>query len=74
MDKTIVVTADRETQIARLKQRNGLEGTEAMRRIKSQMPLAKKVARADYVLDGTMKKPLLSKVAAKTFHQLRLLA
>jgi dephospho-CoA kinase len=74
VDTTIVVIADRETQIARLRKRNGLTRTEALRRINSQMPLAKKVARADYVLDGTMKKPLLSKVAASTFHQLHRLA
>jgi dephospho-CoA kinase len=74
VDKTVVVTADRETQIARLKKRNGLTRAEALRRINSQMPLAKKIARADYVLDGTMKKPLLSKVAASTFHQLHRLA
>jgi dephospho-CoA kinase len=74
VDKTIVVTADRETQIARLRKRNGLTRAEALRRIKSQMPLAIKVVRADYVLDGTMKKHLLSKLAAKTFHQLHLLA
>lgn len=71
VDKTIVVTADRETQIARLRKRNGLTRTEAIRRINSQLPLAKKVARADYVLDGTMKKPLLSKVTATLFHQLQ---
>ena len=74
VNKTIVVTADQETQIARLRTRNGFTRTEAIRRIKSQLPLAKKVARADYVLDGTMKRPLLSKVAAKTFQQLYLLA
>jgi dephospho-CoA kinase len=74
VDKIIVVTADRETQIARLKKRNGLSRAEALRRIKSQMPLAKKVARSDYVLDGTMKRHLLSKLAGKTFHQLRTLA
>ncbi|MBM4128383.1 MAG: dephospho-CoA kinase [Nitrospira sp.] len=74
VDKTIVVTADRETQIARLKKRNGFSRAEALRRIRSQMSLMKKVSRADYVLDGTTTKPLLSKLAAKTFHQLRLLA
>jgi len=73
VDKTIVVTADRETQIARLRKRNGLTRTEAIRRINSQLPLAKKVARADYVLDGTMRKPLLSKMTAALFHQLQLL-
>lgn len=56
VDITIVVTADRETQIARLKKRNGLSRAEALRRIKSQMPLAKKHRLADYVLDGTSKR------------------
>ena len=53
VDKIVVVTADRETQIARLKRRNGLTRTEALRRIKHQMPLSQKVPRADVVLDGT---------------------
>lgn len=74
VDKTIVVTADRETQIARLRRRNGLSRAEALRRIRSQMPLADKVVWADYVFDGTMKKHLLSKLAAKTFQQLHRLA
>lgn len=59
VDKIIVVTADRETQIARLKKRNGLTRIEAIRRIKSQMPLAKKNKLADYVLDGTMRRSQL---------------
>ena len=53
VDKIVVVTADRETQIARLKRRNGLTRAEALRRIKHQMPLTHKVRRADVVLDGT---------------------
>jgi len=53
VDKTVVVTTDRETQIARLKKRNGLTRSEALRRIKSQMPLTLKRRHADYVLDGT---------------------
>ena len=53
-DKIIVVTADRETQVARLRKRNGLTRTAALQRIRSQMPLSKKVQRADYVLDGTL--------------------
>jgi dephospho-CoA kinase len=54
MDRTIVVAADRRTQIARLQTRNGLTRAEALRRIRSQMPLAKKINLADYVLDGTL--------------------
>jgi len=53
---TIVVTADRETQIARLNKRNGLSRAEALRRIKSQMPLAQKRRLADHVIDGTSKR------------------
>jgi len=55
VDKIIVVTADRKTQIARLKKRNRLTRAEAVRRIRSQMPLTKKVRLADFVLRGTLK-------------------
>ncbi len=61
VDTTIVVTADRETQIARLKTRNGLSRAEALRRIKSQMPLTEKRRRADFTLDGTLPLPQLKK-------------
>lgn len=54
MDKLIVVSADRETQIKRLRNRNHLTRVEAIRRIQSQMPLANKIKLADYVIDGTL--------------------
>ena len=54
VDKTLVVTADRKTQIARLKKRNGLSRAEAIRRIRTQMPLSKKIRLADIVIDGTV--------------------
>ena len=53
VDRTIVVTANRETQIARLKKRDGLSRTDAIRRIKSQMPLQNKCLLADVQIDGT---------------------
>lgn len=62
VDRTIVVTADRETQIARLLKRNGFTRAEALRRLRTQMPLREKVKRADYVLDGSL--PLLRLRAA----------
>ncbi len=74
VDKVIVVTADRETQIARLKQRNGLSRAEAIRRIRSQMPLAKKIQRADHVLSGTLPRPSLRRHVGQLLKQLRLLA
>jgi dephospho-CoA kinase len=73
VDKIIVVTADRETQIARLKQRNGLSRAEAIRRIRSQMPLAKKIHRADHVLSGTLPRPSLHRHVGQLLKQLRLL-
>jgi dephospho-CoA kinase len=73
VDKTIVVTADRKTQIARLKKRNGLSGAEAIRRIRSQMPLAKKIQRADHVLIGTLPRPSLRRQVGQLLKSLRLL-
>ena len=72
--QTIVVITDRETQIARLKKRNGLSRAEAIRRINSQMPLAKKRRRADYVLDGTAPRKTLIKQASHLFKKLQTLS
>jgi dephospho-CoA kinase len=74
VDKILVVTADRETQLVRLKKRNGLSRAEALRRIRSQMPLAKKIQRADHVLNGTLPRPSLRKRVGQLFRSLRLLA
>jgi len=73
VDNIIVVTADRETQIARLKKRNGLTRTEAIHRINSQMPLEKKIQRADHVLNGTLSRHLLRKQVGELSKSLRLL-
>jgi dephospho-CoA kinase len=74
VDKIIVVTADRNTQVARLKKRNGHSRTEALRRISSQMPLSKKIRQADYVLNGTLPRPSLRKQIGQLFKSLRLFA
>ncbi|MEW6542247.1 MAG: dephospho-CoA kinase [Nitrospirota bacterium] len=68
MDKTVVVTADRATQLARLTKRNGFTRAEALRRLRAQMPLAKKIRLADYVLDGTLPLPQL-RAAVHTLFQ-----
>ena len=73
VDKIIVVTADRETQIARLRKRNGLTRAEAIRRINSQMPLAKKIHQADHVLNGTLPRPSLHKQVGRLSKSLRLI-
>jgi dephospho-CoA kinase len=71
VDKIIVVTADRETQIARLKRRNGLTRAEALRRIKQQMALARKARRADVVLDGTDDRAAMKKQVRRLINRLR---
>ena len=74
VDKVIVVTADRETQITRLKKRNGWTRAEAIRRIRSQWALRKKAAAADYVLDGTTPRPRLLPQVKSLYRELARLA
>ena len=47
-----VVSCDRERQIARLQQRNGLTPEQALARINNQLPLSQKVALADVVINN----------------------
>lgn len=49
----VVVWLDRETQAARLMQRDGLPEEQAQNRIKSQLPLDLKRERADIVIDNS---------------------
>lgn len=71
VDTIIVVTADRETQIARIKHRDGMTRAEALRRIKNQMPLAQKVRGAHIVLDGTRAKTLVRKDVRRLMQSFR---
>ncbi|MCP9471962.1 MAG: dephospho-CoA kinase [Nitrospira sp.] len=71
VDHIIVVSADRDIQIARLQNRDGLSRADAIRRIKSQMPLAKKRRLADFVLDGTMSKHALFRRVKTLFQRFR---
>ncbi|WEV38211.1 dephospho-CoA kinase [Lactobacillus sp. ESL0680] len=52
-DKTLLITVPEEMQIKRLMARDGLTRKAALNRINSQMPLAKKVKLADYVITNT---------------------
>jgi len=57
----IVVSCPQDTQIQRLMSRNSLTREQAMSRINAQMPVAEKVARADYVVDtsGSIEQSIL---------------
>ena len=72
VDQIIVVVADRETQIARLQRRNHLTRAEALRRIRSQLPLVQKSKQADYVLEGTLPLPKLKRAVKQVYARLRL--
>jgi dephospho-CoA kinase len=51
-DCLIVVTAEPETQIDRLQQRDGMTRQEAQSRLDAQLPLEEKVEVADYLIDN----------------------
>ena len=74
MDRVIVVTADRETQIARLQYRNHLTRIEALRRIRAQTPLARKIKLADFVVTGTLPSEQLRREVARIYTELRRIA
>ena len=71
MDRLIVVTADRRTQIARLQRRNHLSRAEALRRVQSQLPLAKKRRMANYVIDGTLARRTLAARVKQIYRELK---
>ena len=52
MDRLIVVATDEDTQIARLMAREGIDHDEALRKVRSQMPVAEKAKLADYVIEN----------------------
>jgi dephospho-CoA kinase len=52
-DAIIVVWVDRETQIKRIMQRDGLSRGQAIIRIESQMSLDEKADKTEYVIDNT---------------------
>ncbi|HEU4685169.1 MAG TPA: dephospho-CoA kinase [Nitrospira sp.] len=74
VDHIIVVTGDRATQLSRLMRRNRLTKSEALRRIRSQLPLAAKMAKADTVLNGTAPRRELARRVRSLYRMLRELA
>jgi len=53
IEKLIVVSSDKESQIERLTKRNSLSKEEALSRINSQMPTSEKTLHADYIIDNS---------------------
>ena len=71
MDRIIVVTADEQTQVDRLKARNHLSTEEARKRIAAQMALSEKVKVADYLIDGTLPLEQLRKEVQRVYDELK---
>ncbi len=63
----IVVTAQPEVQLARLVARDGLTAEEARARVAAQLPLARKVAAATWVVDNSGSRARLEARAAEVY-------
>jgi dephospho-CoA kinase len=59
-DRVVVVACSYKVQLARLVQRMSLKETDAEQMIKSQMPLEKKIRRADHVVWNNSNRPMLA--------------
>ncbi|MGB9780595.1 dephospho-CoA kinase [Caldanaerobacter sp.] len=66
MDEIWMVVVDIETQIKRIMARDGFSYEEALKRIRSQMPLEEKIKYADFIINN-------SKTLEKTEEQVKLL-
>ncbi len=71
MDRVIVVTANRETQLSRAVLRDGLTRRQALSRIRGQMPLPQKLRYADYVIDGTVPLKQLQPIVQDLYQKFR---
>jgi dephospho-CoA kinase len=69
-DKLVVVNASFTNQIKRIRKKSALIRDEIVKRIKSQMPLEKKVRLADFVIDNNGSLEKTRKQAAKLWRRL----
>ena len=69
-EKVIVVHSDEDKQIKRLMERNNLSYNEAVIRIKSQIPSAKKAEMADYVVNNNSDADALKAEVGKLWEEI----
>jgi len=74
MDKVVLVTIDREKQVERIMNRDGLSREQAVRRIEAQMPQGKKKAKADYIIDGGLPVKTIEDQVRRIYDELAALA
>jgi len=70
VDRVLVVTADPNRQLQRLMDRDALTRDEALNRIRSQLPLAEKAERADFVIDNSGSREATLLQVKKLFNRL----
>ncbi len=68
-DKVVAVYADPRTALARL-ERSGISRESAMKRLRVQMPIARKIKRADYVIDNQNGMELTARQARRVYGEL----
>lgn len=71
VDKLIVVTADRKTQIKRCMERMNLTRADVIKRIRNQMPLSKKRLLADFIIDNNGSFNSTKKKVEKVWEEIR---
>ena len=74
VNKVIVVTVDRQTQIKRLIERDGLSEPEAEKRIAAQSSSSQKKRYADYTINGSQPLEVIERRAAEIYKDLKSLA
>jgi len=70
-EKLVVISADEETQIVRLRERDGMPREEAQMRIAAQLPLSEKVKVADYIITNVHSLETLFKETEIVFQSLK---
>jgi len=70
MDRVILVTADRQTQVARACKRDGLSRRAALARLRGQLSLREKKRYADDVIDGTLPRAQLFRKVRHLYREL----
>ncbi len=71
MDRVVVVYAEQEQQLGRLRERDRFTEAEAMIRIRAQMPLGEKRTQADYVIENTGDREKTGRQARAVFAELK---
>jgi len=69
-DKLVVVTCPKDEQVRRCVKKFGLDKEEVLKRIRSQIPLTKKIKMADHVVDNSGPKAGTRKTAKKIWRQM----